>query len=341
MKTTNIYNKCKGLAVLLTAVLLPMGAQAQQWVDVTGPDENGAYEFTMPDFNVMLSADVKRDLENENYVTVRVKNMLQGNYPSITVDDQLEGYGASFNTTFTTADGESFNNIWDAPLGSYVAVIEGIDSWTGTVRVPFRVCAGQVVPVPGESYTTHYYTDDFRLFDENDDLKFYVVGSVNDNEVVLREVEDKAIPAKTPFLIFNNGDYDFNGQLIADLDEKPEVGTVAKEFKGTAGVRWFDTDPSNGVDYYVCDGHDFIYVLGDGSIAANRCWLELPTEQTAGARALTIVVGDEETTGIAQMEQMRNGENEKDAPMYNLAGQRVGKDYKGVVIVNGKKMVIK
>ena len=25
--------------------------------------------------------------------------------------------------------------------------------------------------------------------------------------------------------------------------------------------------------------------------------------------------------------------------MYNLAGQKVGKDYKGIVIVNGKKML--
>lgn len=30
-----------------------------------------------------------------------------------------------------------------------------------------------------------------------------------------------------------------------------------------------------------------------------------------------------------------------DAPVYNLAGQRVANGYKGVVIQNGKKMVIK
>lgn len=31
----------------------------------------------------------------------------------------------------------------------------------------------------------------------------------------------------------------------------------------------------------------------------------------------------------------------KDAKCFNLAGQQVGKNYKGVVIKNGKKMVIK
>ena len=30
-----------------------------------------------------------------------------------------------------------------------------------------------------------------------------------------------------------------------------------------------------------------------------------------------------------------------DQPMYNLEGQRVGKDYKGIVIQNGKKVMIK
>ena len=31
----------------------------------------------------------------------------------------------------------------------------------------------------------------------------------------------------------------------------------------------------------------------------------------------------------------------KNYDYYNLAGQRVGKDYKGIVIVNGKKVLVK
>ena len=30
-----------------------------------------------------------------------------------------------------------------------------------------------------------------------------------------------------------------------------------------------------------------------------------------------------------------------DQPMYNVAGQRIGKDYKGIVVINGKKTVVK
>ena len=44
------------------------------------------------------------------------------------------------------------------------------------------------------------------------------------------------------------------------------------------------------------------------------------------------------TTGISSVE---NKVEKADAPVYNLAGQLVGKDYKGLVIKNGKKFVIK
>jgi hypothetical protein len=44
------------------------------------------------------------------------------------------------------------------------------------------------------------------------------------------------------------------------------------------------------------------------------------------------------TTGINSIE---NGQIDNDAPAYNLAGQKVGKGYKGIVIKNGKKVVMK
>ena len=44
------------------------------------------------------------------------------------------------------------------------------------------------------------------------------------------------------------------------------------------------------------------------------------------------------TTGI---DDVTTVVNDKDAPVYNLAGQRVSKDYKGVVIQNGKKRINK
>ena len=43
-------------------------------------------------------------------------------------------------------------------------------------------------------------------------------------------------------------------------------------------------------------------------------------------------------TGISKVENLKVAQ---DAKCFNLAGQQVGKGYKGIVIKNGKKMVIK
>lgn len=47
------------------------------------------------------------------------------------------------------------------------------------------------------------------------------------------------------------------------------------------------------------------------------------------------------TTTSAGIETVRAIELNANAPIYNLAGQRVGKDYKGVVVQNGKKFIKK
>ena len=51
-----------------------------------------------------------------------------------------------------------------------------------------------------------------------------------------------------------------------------------------------------------------------------------------------VIMGDTSiTTGLNEADT----QSTTDQPMYNLSGQRVGKDYKGIVIQNGKKVVIK
>ena len=54
--------------------------------------------------------------------------------------------------------------------------------------------------------------------------------------------------------------------------------------------------------------------------------------------AATFEIVEEPTTGISNIESANVAQ---DGKSFNLAGQQVGKNYKGVVIKNGKKMVIK
>lgn len=58
----------------------------------------------------------------------------------------------------------------------------------------------------------------------------------------------------------------------------------------------------------------------------------------ANARAI-FLGGDGNTTGINRL--IENGTLKADEPMYNTSGQQVGSSYRGIVIQNGKKYVIK
>lgn len=71
---------------------------------------------------------------------------------------------------------------------------------------------------------------------------------------------------------------------------------------------------------------------------ANKAYILLDGEGTATARELSMIFDNGETTGI---NLNANDNLNSNAPMYNLAGQRVTESYKGVVIQNGKKYVRK
>ena len=79
-----------------------------------------------------------------------------------------------------------------------------------------------------------------------------------------------------------------------------------------------------------------------GTLAAGKAYLQIPTADLPTAPgAKLIIVFDGEATGIANLNVNDNDNIDANAPTYNLAGQRVNKSYKGVVIVNGKKMLRK
>ena len=54
-------------------------------------------------------------------------------------------------------------------------------------------------------------------------------------------------------------------------------------------------------------------------------------------KKITVTLKNDPTS----INEVSNGTVNENAPIYNLAGQRVGKDYKGVVVQNGKKFIKK
>lgn len=74
------------------------------------------------------------------------------------------------------------------------------------------------------------------------------------------------------------------------------------------------------------------------AVAANKAYLAIPNDLAGAKDGFNIVGLDDEgeTDGINKVNTLV-----ETGVRYNLAGQRVGNDYKGIVIVNGHKVVIK
>lgn len=189
--------------------------------------------------------------------------------------------------------------------------------------------------IPSSSFATYaaYYPVDYA----KSDLEAYAV-KLNDAKdgVVFTKISG-VVPAGVPVLLKG----DANKEYVLDkADGGSSVSTDLKMSDGTAT----STDASASTDaatlyaLSTVDGVTAFYPVKKGSaIPAKRCYLEVNgTSQKAAFYSLGTNIG--ETTGISSVE---NKVEKADAPVYNLAGQLVGKDYKGLVIKNGKKFVIK
>ena len=84
----------------------------------------------------------------------------------------------------------------------------------------------------------------------------------------------------------------------------------------------------------------------DGTIAAGKAYYSTRADKdtyassgaSASAKGISLPL-DVTPTGINSV--VAEGTNVKNQNAYNIAGQRIGKDYKGLVIINGKKYIRK
>lgn len=130
-------------------------------------------------------------------------------------------------------------------------------------------------------------------------------------------------------------------------------GTPGESYKLTTGEGTeavFDSDlkvsdgtatSSDAVAVYglaTVNGQDGFYKAPVGTTIPAKCaYIEIAN---TGNSAKFYSLGDHSgsTTGITFV---KNDVLDSNAPMYNLAGQPIGKNYKGIVIKNGKKIVLK
>ena len=129
--------------------------------------------------------------------------------------------------------------------------------------------------------------------------------------------------------VYTGDDYDddFENALVANVTGSQQtIYQLAGEYTNyVLQKKSTDTNPR------------FYKVNESGNTVNNgRAYLQIRTTEPAAAKEVLDV--DDVTTGIEEREEREVREVTGE---FNLAGQRVGGDYKGIVIVNGKKTLVK
>jgi len=135
-----------------------------------------------------------------------------------------------------------------------------------------------------------------------------------------------SIPANTPVLInAAAGTYNFHGEKTTWVREEQTVGalTSVRACKYVPAGSYVLQNHNGKVGFYKVEKANSVM------IGANRAYLT-PSVATAAAK---INIEYPEVTGITSI---KDTTIENDV-MYNLAGQKVGNDYRGIVIKNGCK----
>lgn len=159
-----------------------------------------------------------------------------------------------------------------------------------------------------------YVTQNACSFEEGD---AFVVTSASD-KVYLQSVTE--VPNNTPVIL--------KGAGAKTANVLPTASAVTNALAISIG---------GSIDGYVLakkSGVVGFYKWAGGSLTSGKVYL--PSSAVSGAHEF--IGFDGETTGISEIETMRNVGNET---FYNLNGQKVQNPTKGLYIVNGKKVIIK
>lgn len=210
-------------------------------------------------------------------------------------------------------------------------------NWTyTTTKAPINVDG------KGTTYWSTFYASNNRLLPEG--VTAYAVKSNNDGRAQLVKVAEggQVIPGghggHGGYLLSTASE---NGFCLTPSENAPVEVSTENLLMGSDEAMTFN---DANYTYYILgkSGEDFGFYWQKGTNgnsvnnAAHKAFLRVPT--SSGAKFLSFTFGEETTgiNGITASDAEQNG-----TALYNLAGQRVAKGYKGLVIKNGKKYLVK
>lgn len=172
--------------------------------------------------------------------------------------------------------------------------------------------------------------------------KAYTLSAVSGSKATFTPAT--AIEAYTPYLLIPSAD----GKLLEEIAAAKDIADVPAEaktsvsggysFVGTLQAK--ESVKQEGMEVYGFSANEgkFVHASDKASIDAFRAYISVPSTalSTAASRSIDLDFGG--TTGI---NEIQNAQSSSAAATYDVAGKRVGKNYKGVVVSNGKKKIQK
>ncbi|MCQ2075797.1 MAG: hypothetical protein MJZ20_01995 [Bacteroidaceae bacterium] len=198
----------------------------------------------------------------------------------------------------------------------------------------------------------------FELTETEVEGKIGIYSDKKDTKAIF--IEKSKVPAGTPCVVMNENsattwNIDLSNKTISTQqvevnDPGPEYRCAGNSMVGTYTAQIYARSESvkncfkleTGQFNPFWDGshkdgenNDVLYIF------AFRAYLDLTGTDASATKAMSIMWEDE-ADGISELRQdVQFDDNAMNATMFNLNGQPVSKDYKGVVIVGGKKMLKK
>lgn len=267
-------------------------------------------------------------------LTMEAKGTVEGSIKAgLQNPNKYQGCGDFDDIKLTTAY-QTFTKTVTCSGDNAKRLLLSVGQYNGTisiknVKIEALAVPQETVTISPSGYST--YAAYYPVAYSDLGLKAYTVKlNAEKTEIVMNEVEG-VVPAGVAVLLKGKADTDY---ALTKADGWQNVTSDLKMSDGTIT----STTSVNVYGLATVDGQDGFYkAFGEQKIPAKCAYLEVANSANS-AKFYSLGDHSGSTTGITSVKNEAVGNN---APMYNLAGQLVDKGYKGIVIKNGKKIVLK
>ena len=194
----------------------------------------------------------------------------------------------------------------------------------------------KAINISSAGYATFSSTEKLD-FTDVDGLTAYKATATGESSVTLKDVTG-IVPAETGLLLKG----DAKTYYIPMSTETATADVDGNLLQSTATAEYEVTGSETGTAYVfgkLVDEVGFFKAAAGKKIGVGKSWLLVPGTGAKDVEFLSFVFGDEEQGETDDIKAVST--KVEKGVRYNLAGQKVGADYKGIVIVNGKKVIIK